>query len=141
MDKSASARSPYRGNERLLIRRLLIGLVKDNNKEMENIKVGDWVLIKSNRFTDHLTRVTKVTSKQFVTTKGSRFLKKNGRLIGSGEWDTVYACIPSQCDVDRLLERQQKHELITKLSEYLKTKDIPIETLQSWVETIEAIEN
>jgi hypothetical protein len=107
---------------------------------MENIKVGDWVLIKSNRFTDHLTRVTKVTSKQFVTTKGSRFLKKNGRLVGSGEWNTTYACIPSQCDVDWLLENQQKHKLITKLTDYLKTKNIPIETLKSWVETIENLD-
>jgi hypothetical protein len=105
---------------------------------MEDIEVGDWVLIKSNRFTDHLTRVTKVTLKQFVTTNGNRFWKKNGRLVGSGEWNTMYACIPSQCDVDQLLENQQKHKLITKLSEYLKTKDIPIEVLESVVNLLES---
>jgi hypothetical protein len=130
---------------------------------MEGIKVGDWVLIKSNRFTDHLTRVTKVTSKQFVTTKGSRFLKKNGRLIGSGEWNTMYACIPSQCDVHQLLENQQKHKLITKLTlasedqvrEYIELrekkaliktiqshlqeyKEIPVEVLESVVNLLES---
>jgi hypothetical protein len=105
---------------------------------MEGIKVGDWVLIKSNRFTDYLTKVTKVTSKQFGILKGDRFWKKNGRLVGSGEWNTMYACIPSQCDVDRLLERQQKHKLITKLTEYLKTKDIPIEVLESVVNLLES---
>jgi hypothetical protein len=107
---------------------------------MEGIKVGDLVLIGSTGFKDYLTKVTKVTSKQFVTTNGNRFWKKNGRLVGSGEWDSMYASLPSQCDVDRLRERQQKHKLITKLSEYLKTKDIPIETLQSWVETLEILD-
>jgi hypothetical protein len=107
---------------------------------MEGIKVGDLVLIESTGFKDYLTKVTKVTSKQFVTTNGNRFWKKNGRLVGSGEWDTMYASLPSKETVDQLIESQKKLQLLAKLSEYLKTKDIPIETLQSWVETLENLD-
>lgn len=108
---------------------------------MDEIKVGDWILIKSNRFTD-LTKVAKVTSKQFVTVQGYRFWKNNNRLVGNSTewWNMMYAEIPSQETVDKLLERREKFKLISKLSEYLETKDIPVDTLQSLVETIENLD-
>jgi hypothetical protein len=105
---------------------------------MEGIKVGDLVLIESTGFKDYLTKVTKVTSKQFVTTNGNRFWKKNGRLVGSGEWDSMYASLPSKETVDQIIESRKKLQLLAKLTEYLKTKDIPIEVLESVVNLLES---
>lgn len=81
--------------------------------ELENLKVGDLVVV-SGSFTsgDELRKIERVTKSQIVV-NNRHFWKKDGRLVGRVEW--CYGIIKpvTEKDIEHINKAKQKDELLS----------------------------
>ena len=80
--------------------------------DLGNVKVGD-KLYYDNRWNEFIVIVTRVTATQVVCGK-QHFAKTNGKLIGQGRWDCIYALPATESIIKRLkavgqCRRLQRH--------------------------------
>lgn len=58
----------------------------------EDVKVGDLVIVKTQHQEPVVTKVSRVTTKQFETTRPTlKFWKKNGDQVGRSSWSSSWA--------------------------------------------------
>lgn len=77
---------------------------------LADVKAGDLVAVSRNSWTGNVIRqekVTAVTKTQFTTDSGSKYLKADGCLFGSG--DSFYSCF-AQPWTEKSLEEYKKAE-------------------------------
>lgn len=78
--------------------------------ELENLKVGDLVIVVGS-FASKLSKVMRVTKAQILV-DNCHFRKKDGRLIGGGDWHYGRIKPATDEDIKRINERERKEELI-----------------------------
>lgn len=80
--------------------------------ELENIEVGDLMIVRGS-FTcgECLWEVERVTKSQIVVDK-RRYWKKDGRLVGRGDWCYGFIKPALEKDIERLNKVKQKNELL-----------------------------
>lgn len=80
--------------------------------KLENIEVGDLMIVRGS-FTcgECLREVERVTKSQIVVDK-RRYWKKDGRLVGGGDWCYGFIKPALEKDIERLNKVKQKNELL-----------------------------
>lgn len=81
---------------------------------LDNVKVGDIVMVELGCYGEHLGEVTKVT-KTLVVIGNYKFNKK-GDVVPYDTWSTVHCSVPSQEDIDRIRSNGQVCDLSKKLT-------------------------
>lgn len=95
--------------------------------ELENVKVGDFVvLIGGYAHDDYLIKVERVTKSQILADK-RRFWKKNGRIVGAGIWCYDYIRPATENDIERIKKINQKNELLA----FIRKADLDNLSLES----------
>ena len=100
---------------------------------LEDVKVGDKLIMKHDRWPDEIAEVGRVTAKQFETVKYKyKFWKKNGYHVGgsSQSWTSMRcvhadeAAIQEICDAQKHLRKADKiHNLITSANLKVMSED------------------
>ena len=81
--------------------------------EFENLKVGDLVVVRGNIIAgEELSKIERVTNSQIVISN-RRYRKKDGRLVGEGNWHYGFIKPATEKDIERINEAKQKDELLT----------------------------
>lgn len=98
--------------------------------ELENMKVGDLVIVSGSYAYDYcLRKVERVTKSQIVVDK-HRYWKKDGRLVGGGAWCYGYIKPALEKDIERINKERQKDKLMTYLKGVAWYK-LSLESLQA----------
>lgn len=98
--------------------------------ELENVKVGDFVVLRgSYAHDDCLRKVERVTKSQILVNK-RRFWKKNGRIVGAGIWSYAYIRPATENDIERLKKIKQKNELLAFIRN-VGLDNLSLESLQT----------
>lgn len=98
--------------------------------ELENVNVGDFVvLIGSYAHDECLRKVERVTKSQIIVGK-RRFWKKNGRIVGAGDWCYAYIRPTTENDIERIKKINQKNELLAFIRK-VDSDNLSLESLQS----------
>ena len=80
--------------------------------EFENLKVGDLVVVRGNIIAgEELSKIERVTNSQIVISN-RRYRKKDGRLVGEGNWHYGSIKPATEKDIERINERERKDELL-----------------------------
>lgn len=81
--------------------------------ELENVKVGDLMVVNgSYAHLDCLKEVERITKSQIIVNK-RRYWKKNGRLVGDGDWCYGFIKPATEKDIEIINKREQKDKLLT----------------------------
>lgn len=81
--------------------------------ELENLKVGDFVVVSGSLIIgDELRRVERLTKTQIVV-GNRRYRKKDGRLVGEGNWYYGFIKPATEKDIERINRIKRKDELLT----------------------------
>ena len=80
---------------------------------LENVSVGDELYISYNR-TSRFAKVSRITPTQ-VLAGNSRFRKKDGYLVGRGDWDYTSARLATPEDRVAVAERIARNNSIAKI--------------------------
>lgn len=98
--------------------------------ELENVKVGDFVVLRgSYAHDDCLRKVERVTKFQIVV-GNRRFWKKNGRLVGAGILCHAYIRPATKNDIERINKVNLKKKL-TAFIRQVAWSNLPLESLQA----------
>lgn len=79
--------------------------------DLENIKVGDLVVMHVSYSDNHLMKVERVTKSQIVI-GGTHYWKKDGLLVGGGYW-SGYIRRATEKDIEFFYQVEKKKELLT----------------------------
>lgn len=98
--------------------------------KLENIEVGDLMIV-SGSFTcgDCLREVERVTKSQIVVDK-RHYWKKDGRLVGGGDWCYGFIKPALEKDIERLNKVKQKNELLAYIRK-VAWSNLSLESLQT----------
>ena len=80
--------------------------------EFEDLKVGDLVVMHASYCDNHLMKVERVTKSQIVV-GGTHYWKKDGLLVGRGNWSHGYIRRATEKDIEFFNRVKQKNELLT----------------------------
>lgn len=88
---------------------------------LSDVKIGDLLIVTLGSFNrcQQIEHVTKITKTQVATNK-NRYMKANGRRLGSGSegWYASYAHIPKEGEVERVREENFRKKLISYLKRF-----------------------
>ena len=80
--------------------------------ELENLKVGDLVVVRGSLIVgEELRKIERVTNSQ-IAIGNRRYRKKDGRLVGEGNWHYGFIKPATEKDIERINERERKDELL-----------------------------
>ena len=98
--------------------------------ELINLKEGDLVIV-SGSYTCGacLREVERVTKSQIIVDK-HRYWKKDGHLVGGGDWCCGYIRLATEKDIERLNKVKQKNELLAFIRK-VAWCNLPLESLQT----------
>lgn len=98
--------------------------------KLENIEVGDLMIVRGS-FTcgECLREVERVTKSQIVVDK-RRYWKKDGRLVGGGDWYYGFIKPALEKDIERLNKVKQKNELLAYIRK-VAWGNLSLESLQT----------
>ena len=86
--------------------------------ELENVKVGDLMIVSGgSAFGECLREVERVTKSQIVVNDKRRYRKKDGRLVGGVGWFCSYIRPATEKDIDFFNKVKQKNKLIAFIKE------------------------
>lgn len=105
-----------------------------NYKWLENIKVGDKVIVHSGGplRNDCIDIVERLTKTQIILSKtSSRFRREDGDVVGEHSmWNTTYLKEAKQDDIDNIITNNKLRKLNRDISSFTNIKDLPIESLE-----------
>lgn len=79
------------------------------NEWLENLKVGDNVVVEDNRGRGHATTIERTTKTLFITPKHGKYKKSSG--FAPGKWPTVSIVEPTKERLDRIQRRTWAEKL------------------------------
>lgn len=94
--------------------------------ELENVKVGDKLLVRNNVYWEDIEIVERVT-KTLVITKRHRFRIKDGFSVSPNQWINVYAKPATPEDIERNIRRENIR--FCKETDYDKLTDSQLERI------------
>lgn len=98
--------------------------------ELENVKVGDFVvLIGSYAHDGCLRKVERVTKSQIIVNK-RRYRKNDGRIVGGGGWSYCYIRPATENDIERINKVRHKNKLLAFIKN-VTWYNLSLESLQT----------
>lgn len=98
--------------------------------ELENLKVGDLVVVRGSLIVgEELRKIERVTKSQIVVDK-RRYRKKDGRLVGGGDWCYGFIKPALEKDIERLNKVKQKNELLAYIRK-VAWSNLSLESLET----------
>ena len=94
--------------------------------ELENIKVGDKVIVGRGYVSDLICNVERITKTQIIV-NGRRFSKKNGRLVGGDVW----SCDRLTIATDEKIEKLKRDKRRRTLKLYLQSVNWDVLSIES----------
>lgn len=95
--------------------------------ELENVKVGDFVVLRgSYAHDDCLRKVERVTKSQIIVNK-RRYRKNDGRIVGGGGWSYCYIRPATENDIERINKVRHKNKLLA----FIRKADLDNLSLES----------
>lgn len=84
---------------------------------LENVKVGDVVIVHMGAYKTTVNKVRKVTA-TMIHVGNERYRKKDGNLVGAGPWDLRWITIPKEGEI----EEMKRQEFIMNVVSGMKTR-------------------
>lgn len=82
--------------------------------ELTNVKVGDELIYGGYSGGRRVITVDRITPTQ-ICSGNLKFGKRNGKMIGSSGWNTVFAHLPRQGEIEEILQKQKINNMQYKL--------------------------
>lgn len=86
-------------------------------ESLENVKVGDVVILHAGAYRKIVNKVRKVTA-TMIHVGNERYRKKDGNLVGAGPWDLRWITIPKEGEI----EEMKRQEFIMGVVSEMKTR-------------------
>ena len=83
-------------------------------ESLENVKVGDVVVLHMGPYMKTGNKVRKVTATQ-IHIGNERYRKKDGNLIGCGPWDLRWITIPKEGEVEEIRQLEFRGRVVDDL--------------------------
>lgn len=74
-------------------------------ESLENVKVGDVVILHAGSYKATANKVRKVTA-TMIHVGNERYRKKDGVLVGAGPWNLRWITIPKEGEIEELKEQE-----------------------------------
>lgn len=113
----------------------ILGIVLFMNESLENVKVGDKLLVRTS-YEEYIETVERITA-TLVITKLHRYIKKSGKGQGSSAWSFIWAAPASDKDVERISNAVKRRKLIRKC-ESIKFSDLSDAQLEEFLKIVNA---
>lgn len=89
----------------------------EQKKTLEDLVVGDKVLVHNGSFNDTIETITKITNTQIVV-KDNRYNKTDGHKRGANPWFNYSISIPTQEDIDRIAEQDRRSRILYTINKF-----------------------
>lgn len=104
--------------------------------KLEELKVGDLVIVGRGYASDVVAKIDRVTKSQLIV-NNRNFWKKNGRVVGGDPWCCDRIIIATEENLCNLKRLKRMKELIAYLRDVSWSK-YPLESLELFVEVLKA---
>lgn len=91
-------------------------------RTMEDLTVGDSVVVIYAHGAFGISQITKVTKTQVTTSNSTRYNKQSCSVIGGNMWDTSY--INPELDADEYRTRIKKYQAIRELKKFMESVEV-----------------
>lgn len=94
-------------------------------ESLENVKVGDVVILHAGPYKTTVNKVRKVTA-TMIHVGNERYRKKDGNLVNYGPWDLRWITIPKEGEVEDLKRQKFIEDVVSRLNK-LTARDVTYE--------------
>ena len=95
--------------------------------ELENLKVGDKVIVGGAYIYDRISQVEKVTKKHIIV-EGSKYSKAFGCVVGCSSYSSAHIKLATEEDIRRVEEETEKRKIVNYLTK-IHFKELSYEAL------------
>ena len=83
-------------------------------ESLENVKVGDVVIVHAGYYSLTVNKVRKVTA-TMIHVGNERYRKKDGNLVGAGPWDLHWITIPEEGEIEELKRQKFIMDVVSEM--------------------------
>ena len=83
-------------------------------ESLENVKVGDVVILHVSPYRATVNKVGKVTA-TMIYVGNERYRKKDGNLVGAGPWDLRWITIPKEGEIEEMKRQEFIMDVVSEM--------------------------
>lgn len=96
-----------------------------DKKWLQNLEIGDEVIVIDNIHRDQIVSVNRVTKTQIILKSGTKFRKSDGSAVSNSSWNRMFIHKPESDLIDKVLK-----ENLVRYLKRISWDDMSLETLQ-----------